>query len=152
MKRFLSTFVRNERGVAGAEMALMLPLLMILMFGSFEMGHFFWTQHTLTKAVRDGARFAARQPFALFNCAAGTISGAALAQYSGLSLTEAVQNVTVYGQPTEGTAKVKDWDITEVEVEISCAASAVDGSGDTNVETGLYQNVGNAQRGAQNLF
>jgi Flp pilus assembly protein TadG len=45
------SLVRNENGAAGAEMALMVPLLVILMFGSFEMGNFFWNEHKVVKAV-----------------------------------------------------------------------------------------------------
>ena len=48
------SLIRNENGAAGAEMALIVPLLVTLMFGSFEMGHFFWNEHKVVKAVRDG--------------------------------------------------------------------------------------------------
>jgi hypothetical protein len=38
------------------------------MFGSLEVGKYFWDEHLLVKAVRDGARFAARQSFASMPC------------------------------------------------------------------------------------
>jgi hypothetical protein len=41
---------------------------MVLMFGSMEMGKYFWDEHLVVKAVRDGARFAARQSFASMPC------------------------------------------------------------------------------------
>lgn len=67
--RFLSRFWTDRRGVAAAEMALVTPLLMILMFGSFELARYFLDEHVVVKAVRDGARFAGRLNFADFTCA-----------------------------------------------------------------------------------
>ena len=65
----VSRFLRSDvRGAAAAEMALVLPLLILIMFGSFEMGNFFWESHIANKAVRDGARFAARQNFTDMPC------------------------------------------------------------------------------------
>jgi Flp pilus assembly protein TadG len=65
-----SALLRCERGAAGAEMALVLPLLLVLMFSAFELGNYFRDWHTLSKSVRDGARFAARHDFGDFDCAA----------------------------------------------------------------------------------
>lgn len=53
-------FLRSQRGSASVEFALVLPMLIVLMFGGLEAGYFMWMQHRLTDAVRDGARFAAR--------------------------------------------------------------------------------------------
>ena len=54
----------DRRGSAAAEMAMVAPLLIGIMFGSLQMGKFFWDEHQVLKAVRDGARYAARQSFA----------------------------------------------------------------------------------------
>ena len=64
----LARLLANRSGAAAAEMALVTPLLVILMFGSAEIGKFFWDEHLVVKAVRDGARFAARQSFASMPC------------------------------------------------------------------------------------
>lgn len=53
-------FLLDQRASAGAEFAMILPMLVILLFGGFEAGNFVWQQHKLTEAVRDGARFASR--------------------------------------------------------------------------------------------
>jgi Flp pilus assembly protein TadG len=50
----------NQRATAAAEMALVTPLLLALMFGAFELGNLFLDEHSLEKQVRDGARFASR--------------------------------------------------------------------------------------------
>ncbi len=63
-----ASFKLDRRGVAAAEMALVAPLLVTIMFGSLELGKFFWDEHVVTKAVRDGARFASRQNFATMPC------------------------------------------------------------------------------------
>jgi hypothetical protein len=41
-------------------MALVLPFMLALIFGSMELGNFFLSEHALVKQVRDGARFASR--------------------------------------------------------------------------------------------
>ena len=63
MTRAIRLLLRDCRGSPAVEMALVLPLLLMLMFGSMELGNYFLNEHTLAKAVRDGARFAGRQSF-----------------------------------------------------------------------------------------
>lgn len=58
--RLLRTLIRNVSGAAAAEMMLVTPMLIILMFGSAELGNYFVTEHAVTKQVRDGARYASR--------------------------------------------------------------------------------------------
>jgi Flp pilus assembly protein TadG len=60
MMRRLLGLLRNDKASAAAEMALLTPLLLALMFGSFELGNLFMDEHALEKQVRDGARFGAR--------------------------------------------------------------------------------------------
>ncbi len=47
-------------------MALVTPLLLTLLFGGLEGGNFMLQQHIVTKGVRDGARFAGREPFGAY--------------------------------------------------------------------------------------
>ena len=65
-----------ERGAAAAEMALVAPLLMMIMFGSMEIGHYYYSEHVVVKAVRDGARYAARQSFSNYTCSPDTVATA----------------------------------------------------------------------------
>lgn len=59
MRNFLA-LLRRRDGTAAAELALSIPIMLTLMFGSLELGNLFLDEHALSKQVRDGARFAAR--------------------------------------------------------------------------------------------
>lgn len=57
MKR--QSFNRRSAGIATVEFAICAPLLMLLMFATGELGRLYFQYNTLTKAVRDGARYVA---------------------------------------------------------------------------------------------
>ena len=65
---FLLRLFWCRRGAAAAEMVLVTPLLLVLMFGAVEVGRYFLDEHVALKAVRDGARFAARHKFSEMPC------------------------------------------------------------------------------------
>lgn len=48
----------SERAIAAVEMALVLPILLLLIFGTIEIGRFYWAEHSLVHAVNEGARLA----------------------------------------------------------------------------------------------
>ena len=50
---------KNEKGASAVEFALILPILVILVFGIFEFGIAFNNYITITHAAREGARLAA---------------------------------------------------------------------------------------------
>lgn len=58
----LPNLFRHDGGAAAAEMVLVLPFLLTLLFGSAELGNYFLDEHGLVKQVRDGARYASRLP------------------------------------------------------------------------------------------
>lgn len=117
----------HHRGAAAAaELVLIMPLLVAILFGGFEAGAYFWTEHKVVKGVRDGARFAGRQPFASFSCSAMTDT-AALAQ---------VKNLTRTGQLSGGTAKVRGWTDGQVTVTVACNPQVAN----TYTAGGLYTN------------
>lgn len=51
-------FRRNSSGQSLVEFALVLPMLLLLFFGIFEFGRFYFTKLTLQHAVREATRFA----------------------------------------------------------------------------------------------
>lgn len=52
------TLVREQRGAAIVEMALVLPLLLVLLMGMLVYGHYFLLAHSVQQAANDGARAA----------------------------------------------------------------------------------------------
>ena len=50
---------KKERGAAAIELALILPLLLLVLFGIMEFGRAYNVQVSLTQAAREGARYAA---------------------------------------------------------------------------------------------
>jgi len=120
-------FLRNCGGSAATEFALVMPMLLALLFVMFEGGHYLFVQHQVVKGVRDGARFASRQPFSAYSCS--TIDAAAETD---------IKEVTRTGKISGGTARVMGWTNAEVTVSVSCPATAV--------TTGIYASMTNAPR------
>lgn len=89
---FLARFWADRRAVAAAEMALVTPMLIILMFGSFELARYFLDEHVVVKAVRDGARYAGRLHFSDFTCA--TASAGAVQSIREITRTGALGGTT----------------------------------------------------------
>ena len=117
----IARFIRNRVGTAATEFALALPMMLALLFGAMEAGHFFWTQHKIVKSVRDGARFASRLEVERV-CAGDT------------TLLTEIRNVTATGQfAGGGTPKVPGWQPGSVNVAISCGSF---------VNTGIYSDLG----------
>jgi Flp pilus assembly protein TadG len=56
----ISTRGSNRRGVAAVEFAVVLPLLMLLLIGIWELGRIIQVQMILNNAARDGARLGAQ--------------------------------------------------------------------------------------------
>jgi Flp pilus assembly protein TadG len=120
----IGLFRRNSKGSAAVEFALMLPMMMALMFGSFEAGHFFWTEHKLVKAVRDGARYASRLSVDAVCPTSGAMSGA---------VRDSIRNVTATGQLSGGVPKVPGWSAASVDVTVGC---------NQFLGTGIYTDLG----------
>ena len=49
-------YLQNNRGVAAVELAIFLPILTLLVFGSIEFGLLFYNQQVITNASREGVR------------------------------------------------------------------------------------------------
>jgi TadE-like protein len=50
-------YLKREDGAAAVEFALLLPLLLMILFGVIEFGFVFYNQEVITNASREGARF-----------------------------------------------------------------------------------------------
>ena len=47
---------KSEKGAIAVEMAILLPILVLLLFGSIEFGALLYNKHVVTNASREGAR------------------------------------------------------------------------------------------------
>lgn len=115
-----SKALRDQSGTAAAEMVLVAPLILLLIFGAAEVGNLFYGHHIVSKAVRDGARFAARLPFSDYDMAACSLSNAA--QSNTKRLVRTTQLATA-GAP----GILPGWDepdeASTVTVTVTCDAS-----------------------------
>lgn len=97
--------IKTERGAELVEFALVLPLLLLLCLGVIEFGRAYYTYNLLTKAVRDGARFAASSQVS----STGVLTNAALTS---------TKNVVVFGNTAgTGTRKIGDLQTNQVFVD-----------------------------------
>ena len=94
----LRGFTRDEHGIQLVELAIVLPILMILFGATAEFGRFFYEYTTLSKAARGGARYLVTGA----NCAA---------------VDTQAKNLVVYGN-TEGTGDpvIKGLTIDNIEI------------------------------------
>ena len=53
-------FLRSRKGIASVEFVLILPLLVVFLFGTIEIGRALHDYHVVVKGVRDGARYLSR--------------------------------------------------------------------------------------------
>jgi Flp pilus assembly protein TadG len=124
MIRTLRLLPRDTNAAAAAEMALVLPLLLVILFGSVELGNYFMNEHSLLKSVRDGARFAARQSFTLYpDCS--TVDS---------SVVTNTQNIVSYGYLSGTAVLTPNISASDITVSTSCATSA---AGETML--GIYR-------------
>ncbi|WP_448187741.1 TadE/TadG family type IV pilus assembly protein [Azospirillum sp. sgz301742] len=99
MRPLLVRLRRDRRGTAIVETAIVLPVIMLLLFGLMEAGRALQQQHTLAKTVRDAARYLARVSLA---CPANTDPNWAAARSTA-------QHLAMTGKLSGGTALVKGW-------------------------------------------
>lgn len=112
--RRLKHIVTHRRGAAAAEMALILPLALVLLFTMFEGSYYLICEHRVIKGVRDGARYAARLPLSDYACPAATFSGS----------EATVKNLTRTGLLAGGTSTVSGWVDGDITVSVACSGNA----------------------------
>lgn len=136
----IGRFALGTSGSAGAEFALILPMLIVLLFGGAEAGHFVWSQHKLAEAVRDGARFASRLPVAGDN---GVCDGASV--NISTDQLDNIKLITRTGQLASTTAKpvVPGWTAAQVTVSVACDVG-------TMGNLGIYADLGDTDASGTN--
>lgn len=87
MRRHWRNPISWQRGAVLVEMALVTPILLLLMLATAEVTRAFVDHNTLTKAVRNGARYVA----------ANAYQGTTGVVFVGVALRAETQNLVVYG-------------------------------------------------------
>ena len=114
MMKLSCRLARDSNASAAAEMALSLPLLLILLFGTFELGNYFMSEHAVGKAARDAARYASRLSITNYPACAPTAAA-----------EQQIQRVARTGQP-DGTTnpRIGTWTQDSMTtVAVSCDTS-----------------------------
>jgi Flp pilus assembly protein TadG len=118
MVSLLKRLIREDRGTAVLEAAVVFPLLMTLGFGAFEFSNAFFEHQEITTGVRDAARYLAREA----TTAANPTCGTAIPASQGLA-----QNLAVYGNIAGSTpARVPTWTTGEVAITVTTQANPID--------------------------
>ena len=116
----LRRLAADSRAAAATEMALITPLLLVLMLGSFEAGNYFLAEHVVQKGVRDAARYASRLPITSYPSCAPTSA-----------VETQIQKVARTGEPDGTEVRVRGWtDDTMTTVTLACDTSGT--------HTGIY--------------
>lgn len=126
------SFRRDRSGAAAAEMALLLPLALVLLFAALEGGWYMVCEHRVVKGVRDAARYAGRLDFSNYTCPS---------TFSGNSAT--VKNLARTGQLVGGTPTVPGWTDAQVTIAVTCT------SGTGGIYTGVSGNAPKVRVSAQ---
>jgi len=108
-------------GSAAVELMLATPIMLALLLGSVELGNYFYNEHILVKAVRDGARYAARQDFASYNGCNGTLANVPTAVFDATKLL-----VRKGSFDNSDPDLLNNWDAgsTQFTVRMSCSTTA----------------------------
>lgn len=125
----IRALIRGVRGAAAAELALVLPILLALIFAVFELGNYFRAEHVLIKGVRDGAVYAARQQISNYDCSVASPTVPA-------TLVDESKALVRTGQLSGGADRLPRW--SDGSTTFTITASCVTAAGGTTL-LGIYQ-------------
>ena len=96
--------LRSERGQSLVELALVLPLLILLLAGIADLGRAFFSYIEITNAAQEGARAGSRLPCYTGNAVQRlamktSITNAAVAEAANSGVTLAAGNITIIPDP-----------------------------------------------------
>lgn len=130
--RRVAHLLRDTRGAAGVEMALVAPLLLTLLFGAVEIGNYFRAEHMLLKGVRDAAIYASRLSIENYDCTAGSPAVEA-------AVVDQVETLIRTGELSGGTDTLPRWDDAAASVEMALVCKTQAGpSGALETMGGIY--------------
>ena len=116
----------QERGATMMETAMVLPLLLLLLFGAAEFGRYVAVTSTVTNAAREAARYASST-----GTGTGSGSGPRYADCDGIR--DAAKQFGVLGQPSDGQIVLEYDEGPGTSGFLTCSGSSVNPS---DIETG----------------
>src|SRR5262249_8109299 len=99
---------RDSTGTALVEATIVIPVLLVLVFGVFEFSAFFWQQQLISTGVRDAARYLSRSLDPL-----------------SPAVERAAGNLAVTGSASGGTPRVSGWSVSDVTISFTSLANPV---------------------------
>ena len=124
--RIARSMKRDRQGSALVEGAILVPVLIVLLFGVFEFSWFFYQQHVISIGIRDAARYLARSPNP---CDPGSpVWGAAQAN---------AKNIAASGSIQGGPARLKGWTAATVVARCSEVDNSSSARGQSPYRGGL---------------
>ena len=108
----------DQRAASATELALALPLLLVLIWGPLEIGNYFMSEHMLIKGVRDGATYAAHQDITNYSCP-NTIGGTVVAD---------TKNMVRSGQLSGGSDRLRNWGSATFTMTLRCVTQSTNGT------------------------
>ncbi len=60
VRHFFSLFLRRQQGASALELALILPVFLLIVFGILDFGHAWYMKQMISNASREGARYGTR--------------------------------------------------------------------------------------------
>jgi Flp pilus assembly protein TadG len=126
------SLARDRSGAAAIELALVLPFLLILMFGAVDVGDYYMSEHVVQKSVRDAARYAARLQLVQSD---GTVNYSCSPLTLGTAAKQNIQHVARFGDPNGTSARLPGWTSDDMAtVTLNCDSN----TSDTYVNGGVY--------------
>ena len=135
----LRRFGRDVAGSAAVETVLIMPVAILVMVAAMEAGNYLYSEHQVTKAVRDAARYAARA-LPLGICSAESPEADVPTPGTSGSVWSNAANVAVYGSVATGTAK-RLWTWTTATTDISIRYSCVTPPCGSTESCGIYEST-----------
>lgn len=127
-------FWRAVGGNAGAEFALLLPLLTVLLFGGIEIGRLLHDYHVVRESVRDAGRYLSRVEA---DCSSASFSDGPF--YTAVEHEGRAKNLALRGNVNSSSPYVLGYwtDPNSVDIAVDCS---IDNSSDPKPYQGIYAN------------
>ena len=103
----------KQRGIATVEVALAVPMLLVIVLMTAEFSRVFYQYNTLTKSVRDGSRYLAQN----------ALSGNLLNSIPQGTLNE-TRNLVISGNPNGGASLLTGLTQNDVDIQFATVASS----------------------------